>query len=184
MVKSENIKKIGLVGLGLMGQGISACLVAYGFEVIAYSRTEARKGETLKHIEQSLRKLIERGIIDKAEIKGWKNRFKYVANLEGLGDSEFVIETVGEDPLLKKYIYQTLEGIVGKDVVIATNTSGMPVSVLQESLLYKERFIGMHWAEPAEITKYLEIAPGRKTKLSTLDATRIIGTRCGKNLLF
>ena len=180
MSKSGNINKIGLAGLGLMGQGISACLVANGFEVIAYSRTKAREGETLKHIEKSLSKLIERGIISESGSNNWKDRFKYVANLEELRECEFIVETVGEDLDLKKHVYQTLERVIDKDVIIATNTSGMPVSVLQESLENKDRFIGMHWAEPAEITKYLEIAPGKETSQWAIDITRIIGTRCGK----
>ena len=180
MSKSRKINKIGLVGLGLMGQGISACLVASGFEVVAYSRTKTREGEALKHIEQSIRKLIERGIISEPESINWNDRFTYVANLEDLKECEFVVETVGEDLDLKKYIYQTLERIIGRDVIIATNTSGMPVSVLQECLENKERFVGMHWAEPAEITKYLEIAPGKETGKWAVDITRMIGSRCGK----
>lgn len=180
MNKSENITSIGLAGLGLMGQGISACLIAHGFEVIAYSRTKAREDETLKHIKQSLGKLVDRKIIAESDIKDWKNRFKYVGDLEGLAESEFIIETVGEDLDLKKHVYQTIEKVVDKDVVIATNTSGMPVSLLQEILKYKERFVGMHWGEPAEITEYLEIAPGRETGKWAINITRIIGTRCGK----
>ncbi len=180
MNKGENIRRVGLAGLGLMGQGISACLVARGFEVIAYSRTKTREEEALRHIEQSLRKLVDREIIAESDTKDWKNRFRYVGDLEVLGESEFIIETVGEDLDLKKHVYKTLERVIDKDVVIATNTSGMPVSLLQEILVNKERFVGMHWGEPAEITEYLEIAPGRETGQWAIDITRMIGTRCGK----
>jgi len=65
-------------------------------------------------------------------------------------------------------------------VVIASNTSGISISLLQDQLTGKERFIGMHWAEPAEITRYLEIAPGENTNIQTLETTKIIGERCGK----
>jgi 3-hydroxybutyryl-CoA dehydrogenase len=176
----ENIHKIGLAGLGLMGQGISACLVAHGYEVIAYSRTRTREGEALMHIEHGLKKLIDRGIISEFENRDWKERFRYVGDLKELGESDFVIETVGEDLDLKRHVYGTLESVIGPDVVIGTNTSGMPVSLLQESLSNKQRFIGMHWGEPAEVSQYLEIAPGKETNQHTVDLTRMVGSSCSK----
>ena len=176
----KDIKKIGLVGLGLMGQGIASCLVAYGFDVIAYSRTAAREKQAMKHIDASLRKLVERGIISKEKTRDWERQFRYTGKLEELRDCEFIIETVGEDMELKKKIYHTLESVVGREVIITTNTSGIPVSLLQDNLKIQERFVGMHWAEPAEISQYLEIAPGRRTSKRTLEITRSVGLMCGK----
>lgn len=180
MKNSTGINTIGLIGLGLMGQGIASCLVRYGFHVIAYSRTESREQETMSHIKGSFRKLMERNLITKSETEGWEERFRYVNSLEQLGGSQFVIETVGESLDLKREIYKTIESVVEKDVVIATNTSGIPISLLQEGLSIKERFIGMHWAEPAEITKYLEISPGQGTADYATEAGRQIGLRCEK----
>lgn len=176
----KEINKIGLAGLGLMGQGISACLVAYGFNVIAYSRTAAREQQAIQHIGESFRKLAARGIFSEEALKGWESRFRYTGKLEELGECEFIIETVGESLDLKKMVLETLESVVGPEVVIATNTSGMPVSLLQKFLKKRERFVGMHWAEPAEITKYLEIAPGTDTSQTALDISRTIGLKCGK----
>lgn len=180
MSTNRKIKKIGLAGLGLMGQGISASLIASGFELTAYSRTAAREGEAIKHISYSLQKLVKRGILKETETKGWENRFKYVGKLEDLKDCDFIIETVGEDLDLKKFVYQTLESVISDNCIISTNTSGIPVSVLQEFVNKKERFVGMHWAEPAEITQYLEIAPGKQTSKQTVEITQMVGEMCGK----
>jgi len=180
MSTNREIKKIGLAGLGLMGQGISASIIASGFELIAYSRTAAREGEAIKHITSSLKKLVERGILKESDTKDWKSRFKYVGNLEGLKDCDFIVETVGEDLDLKKLVYQTLESVISDDCIISTNTSGIPVSVLQEFVDKKERFVGMHWAEPAEITRYLEIAPGKHTSKETVEITKKVAEICGK----
>ncbi len=181
MDHKDEIRTVGIIGLGLMGQGIASCLTRYGFDVIAYSRTEARKQETLDHMADSFRKLQERNIITVSDIEEWEKRFRYVNRLEDMFDCQFVIETVGESLELKKEIYRTMESVVDKNVVLATNTSGISISMLQRELTHKERFIGMHWAEPAEITRYLEISPGKDTAEFATETGRRIGERCGKH---
>ncbi len=137
--QNEEIINIGIIGLGLMGQGIASCFIRYGFNVIAYSRTAAREQETFHHISRSYKKLIDRDIITESETDGWRERFKYVKSLEDMKECQFIIETVGESLELKKQIYKTIESIVEKDVVIATNTSGILISLLQKELINKER---------------------------------------------
>jgi 3-hydroxybutyryl-CoA dehydrogenase len=177
--KSE-INTIGIIGLGLMGQGITSCFIRYGFNVIAYSRTECREQETLAHISSSLRQLVDRNAITESETEGWEERFKYVNALEKMGDCQFVVETVGESLELKREIYKIIESVVDEDTVIATNTSGIAISLLQKELVNKKRFIGMHWAEPAEITRYLEISRAESTAEYAVQIGRSIGERCGK----
>ncbi len=176
----QKIQKIGLVGLGLMGQGIAACLVACGFDVTAWSRSTSREEESLRHIDLSLKKMAENQLADTSLTRSWETRFRYTNSLDDLASSDFVIETVGEDMDLKREIYNKLEKILGEEVVIATNTSGISITELQKEMVRKERFIGMHWAEPAEITTYLEIAPGKDTGKKTVERTIETGKQCGK----
>ncbi len=180
MEKKYKINHIGLVGLGLMGQGIAASLIAAGFKVTAYSRTAAREAETKEHISESLEKLVREDILKSSDMEGWEGRFKYVPEVDALKDCEFIVETVGETLDLKKKIYNILESAIGPEVVIASNTSGISISLLQDQLERKERFIGMHWAEPAEITRYLEISRGRETNDQTVEMTVQVGEQCGK----
>ena len=181
MNNTAEIRTIGIIGLGLMGQGITSCFLSHGFHVVAYSRTATRELETMAHVAGSLKKLVDRNIISASEIGDWEKRFRYVNALEKMGDSQFIIETVGESLSLKREVYKAIESVVDPGVVIATNTSGMSISLLQEKLEHKERFIGMHWAEPAEITRYLEICPGTDTAAFALETGRRIGERCGKH---
>jgi 3-hydroxybutyryl-CoA dehydrogenase len=176
----KEINTIGLVGLGLMGQGISSCFIANGFNLIAYSRTPAREQETRLHIAESLDKLVLKGVIPESSAKGWEERFQYVNSLEDLKECRFIVETVGENLDLKRNIYNTLESVIDNEAIIATNTSGISLFLLQENLIHKKRFIGMHWAEPAEITRYLEISRANETEDSTVQITCNIGERCGK----
>lgn len=181
MTNPGEIKTIGIVGLGLMGQGMACCFIRYGFDVIANSNVVAEEQETINHISDSLEKLVEEKIIDKSEIEGWQERFKYVSSIEQMQDCQFVIETVGESLDLKRNIYKAVESAVEKDVVIATNTSGFSISLLQKNFTHKERFIGMHWGEPAEITKCMEISRAEDTADFAVDIGQSIGERCGKH---
>ncbi len=181
MNSKAEINTIGLIGLGLMGQGIACCMVRWGFNVIAYSRTASREHETLDHISTSLGKMVDGNILTESETEGWEKRFRFVNDIEKMGDCQFVVETVGESVELKWEIYKQIESVVGEKVVIATNTSGISISLLQKKLRHKDRFIGMHWAEPAELTRYLELCPGKDTADYAMETGRQIGERCGKH---
>ena len=100
--------------------------------------------------------------------------------MQDLKECPFIIETVAESLELKRDIYKTLESVIDEEAVIASNTSGISLSLLQEQLRHKKRFVGMHWAEPAEITHYLEISRAKETEDRYVDITRKIGEMCGK----
>ena len=174
------LEPIGLIGLGLMGRGIASCLLSQGLEVIAYNRTASRAAESLPHIDEALRELAHRKIVTRASIRNWKKRFHLVTSLAGLSRCRFVIESVKEDLALKRTIYDELEQAVAVRTVIASNTSSLPITALQNGRKHPQRFIGMHWGEPAQIMRYLEIIPGRQTSKRTVRLTRQLGVICGK----
>jgi len=171
---------VGLIGLGLMGQGIASCLLARGFHVVAYNRTASRAQASLKHIVHALDELARRKVVTRAAVADWRKRYTLTDSIDGLRDSFFVVETVKEDLALKREIYDQLEGVVKARTVISSNTSSIPITVLQKGRRHPERFIGMHWGEPAEIMQYLEIIPGEATSRRTIELTKSIGDVCGK----
>jgi 3-hydroxybutyryl-CoA dehydrogenase len=173
-------KPVGLIGLGLMGQGIASCLLARGFEVVAYNRTASRAQASLKHIGHALDELARRKVVPRSAIADWKKRYRLTDSIAGLRDCFFVVETVKEDEALKHEIYDQLEQTVKARTVIASNTSSIPITLLQKGRRHPERFIGMHWGEPAEIMQYLEIIPGKETSRRTVDLTKRVGAVCGK----
>jgi 3-hydroxybutyryl-CoA dehydrogenase len=180
MPNKAQIQPVGLIGLGLMGRGIASCLLSQGLEVVAYNRTASRAAESIPHIDEALRELARRGIVTRASLRGWKRRFHVVAALADLQPCRFVIESVKEDLELKRRIYDELEQAVSARTVIASNTSSLPITVLQTGRKHPQRFVGMHWGEPAQIMRYLEIIPGRQTSKRTLRLTRQLGEICGK----
>jgi 3-hydroxybutyryl-CoA dehydrogenase len=124
--------------------------------------------------------MVRRKAAARGAVRNWRERFALVRSLDELGDCPFVIESVKEDLKLKREIFRELEASMEPAAVIASNTSSLPISVLQQGRLHPERFIGMHWGEPAEIMRYLEIIPGRQTSAETIRITRHLGEACGK----
>jgi 3-hydroxybutyryl-CoA dehydrogenase len=180
MKPHHRLQPVGLIGLGLMGRGIATCLLAHGMEVIAYNRTAARGPECIRHIDRALRELARRGVMPAGRVRGWRRRFQLVDSIAGLAPCRFVVESVKEDLQVKREIFDALEQAVAAGTVIASNTSSLPITVVQTGRKHPGRFVGMHWGEPAQIMRYLEIIPGRKTSQRTLRLTRELGVACGK----
>ncbi len=177
---NNRIEKVGLIGLGLMGQGIASSLIANSLQVVAYSRTAARGKEARRHIDEALKQLVQREVIPHSAVADWQSRFTFVRSLEDLKDCPVIIETIVETLSLKLDIYDKLELVVPARTVIASNTSSIPISQLQHGRKHPERFIGMHWSEPAEITRYLEIIRGKQTSDEAVDMIHQLGVLCGK----
>ncbi len=176
----EHIEPVGLIGLGLMGRGIASCLLAHGLEVIAFNRTARRARQSLPHIGRALDELTRRKLAPRRCVRDWRDRFRLAGSLSDLAPCGFVIESVKEDLPLKQQIFSELETALRPAAVIASNTSSLPITVLQAGAAHPERFIGMHWGEPAQIMRYLEVIPGDRTSARTVRLTRGLGERCGK----
>jgi 3-hydroxybutyryl-CoA dehydrogenase len=177
---SDQKHPIGLVGLGLTGRGIASCLLARGLRVIGYSRSEATRRASVRHIDEALRELVRRRVVAPAAVRDWRRRFELVNELSPLAPCRFVIESVKEEYALKRTLFEDLESIVAPDAVLATNTSSIPISALQSGLEFPARFIGMHWGEPAQVLRYLEIIPGRRTAKRTIRRTEALAATCDK----
>jgi 3-hydroxybutyryl-CoA dehydrogenase len=179
--QSDIVEPVGLIGLGLMGRGIASCLLAHGCRVIAYNRTASRAQNALGTIEAALQELVNRKVVRPRAIADWRDRVQLVRSPRKLAASPFIVESVKEDLDLKRRIYEQIEQVVAPDAVIASNTSSFPVALLQKGRRYPDRFIVMHWAEPAWITRFLEIVRGENTSDKTLRMAKHLGARCGKH---
>jgi 3-hydroxybutyryl-CoA dehydrogenase len=175
------IEPIGLVGLGFMGRGIATCLLAHGLKVIGHDRAAVRAKQSLSHIDEALSDLLKRKTLMRSRFRDWRKSFVLTRSPEELGHCRFIIECVREDLALKRKLYQQLEAVVPARTVIASNTSSLPISLLQAGRKHPERFIGMHWGEPAQVMQYLEIIPGKKTSPRTIRLTQRLGKLCGKD---
>ena len=157
------IERIGLIGLGLLGRSIAACLLSRGFYVTAYNKDKQLYAEVCAHIEGALRELVERAQFPTAILDNWQDRIVMAQSLDELCDCQFVIERITEDVQAKQQLFEDLEKIIAPDVPVGSNTSAIPISIMQKPLAHPQRFFGMHWSEPSHNSRYMELIRGDQT---------------------
>lgn len=169
-----------MVGLGFLGRGITACFLGHGFEVVAVDRNREQLTKSERHIGRMLDELVEvRGFPARLR-REWKSRYLPTDDFALLRGCHFLVESVTEDPAAKEDALGRIEQVVAPSAVIATNTSAIPISRMQERRRHPGRFIGMHWAEPAHVTRFMELIRGRHTTAATFKAAAAMGRRLGK----
>jgi 3-hydroxybutyryl-CoA dehydrogenase len=173
-------KKVAIVGMGLLGRGIAACFLGHGFDVVTYARSRERNQEAYKHIERMVNELVTEGGFPPALKEEWKSRLIQTSGFEELKDCAFVVESVLEDVAVKHEVLDNVEAVVSPETIIASNSSAIPISRLQQDRKHPERMIGMHWAEPAHATRFLEMVRGVRTSPQTVARTAALGRRLGK----
>jgi 3-hydroxybutyryl-CoA dehydrogenase len=180
MSAAMETKSVGVAGLGMLGRGIAACLLSRGFRVIGYTRDANGFSAAREYIAHAVDDLVTRAGFP-ASLRGqWVERYRETATLADFEACDFVIESVFEDAEVKGSVFNTIEAVVGPAVSIASNTSGLPITHLQRGRKHPERFIGMHWAEPCHLTRFLEVIRGEKTDDATVDATIALARAAGK----
>jgi len=171
---------VGIVGLGLMGRGIATCLLSHGMRVVGYEVDAASARRARKHIGKAIAELVERGGIARSLRERWLKNFVEAKSMKEFATCDFVIESVVEDLRVKQEVFDSLESTVTGRTPIASNTSALPVTVLQKGRKRPGRFVGMHWAEPCHLTRFLEVIRGEKTDDATVRATIALGKAAGK----
>src|SRR6266487_2775922 len=158
---SEKIP-IGVVGLGLMGSSIVTCILAAGHKVTALTRHIKKADEARKKILNFLVQLQDEGIL-KEDPNVVIQRLTITDDYFLFADHEVVIESINENPDDKKKVFQQLENVLAPTAIIGSNTSAIPVTILQNGLKNPERFLGIHWGEPAHILRFLEVICGKQS---------------------
>ncbi len=174
------LETIGLAGLGLLGRGIAACFLGHGFRVVAFTRHDQTHAEARGSIARAIGDLVNRAGFPPSLVRQWPDRYHPVRAIEPLAECSFVVESVVEDLEAKDRLFDQIEAVVGPGVPIASNTSALPVSRLQRNRRHPERFLGMHWAEPAHATRFMEIVRGHQTGDAPLAAAVALARRIGK----
>jgi 3-hydroxybutyryl-CoA dehydrogenase len=173
-------KTIAVAGLGLLGRGIAGCLLSRGFRVVALDPGAEATAEARRHVGHALAELVERGGFDAAVLDDWRDRFVEAAGVADLARADFVIESIVEDLDAKRRLFDEIEAAVGDATPIASNTSALPITVLQSGRRRPERFVGLHWAEPCHLTRFLEVVRGERTDDATVAAALELGRAAGK----
>jgi 3-hydroxybutyryl-CoA dehydrogenase len=150
---------VGVVGLGFMGCSITTCLLMAGHPVVGIAPTPVDLKTAEEHIREHLAQSLEKGICREEPTYYLKNLI-ITEDYNLLKDTQLVIETVIENVMIKKQVYKNIESAVTDYTIITSNTSAIPISVLQEELRQPKRFFGLHWSVPAHTTRSVEIICG------------------------
>jgi 3-hydroxybutyryl-CoA dehydrogenase len=163
-VEQSNIR-VGVVGLGLMGCSITTCLLMAGHAVVAIAPIP---GDLLT-ADHRIREHLDRSYKEQLTTKPPEVHFANLTISEDyslLTECQLVIECTIENIEVKKSVYQKIENVVPDDTIITSNTSAIPISILQRDTKVPGRFIGLHWAEPSHTTRFLEIICGDQSDIS------------------
>jgi len=167
-----NIKKITVLGSGIMGHGIAQVSATSGYDVALRDIDQKFLDKAMEKITWSLNKLVEKNKITKEESEKILGRIKtYVDLKESLNDTDLVIEAVPEDMNLKKKVYAELDKLAASKTVFASNTSTLPITELSKVTTRPNRFIGIHFFNPPQLMPLVEVIPGVQTDRDLIDAT-------------
>ncbi|MBH5317912.1 NAD(P)-binding domain-containing protein [Paenibacillus sp. GSMTC-2017] len=166
------IKKVGVIGLGTMGQGIAEMLAAKGLDVVVIEVSDERLSYGLQMIESSLDKQIEKWALTGAEKKLILSKINTAQGYEEFADCELVIETITEDLEAKREIFQRLDSICGENTILASNTSTLSLTELASVTTRPARVIGLHFIYPVSKIDLVEIVRGLKTSDETFAQTK------------
>ncbi len=175
------IRVIGVIGAGTMGSGIAAASAVNGFQTLLFDiypqALEKAKGSILKGYD----KLLEKGKLDAAKHKAAGENLVIVNSLEELKDCDIIIEAAIEDIKLKKELYSKLDEISKPDAILATNTSSFSITSISTAVKNNPgRVIGMHFFNPANIMKLVEVIKGSFTSSETADVVTDLCRKLGK----
>ncbi|MBC3788233.1 3-hydroxyacyl-CoA dehydrogenase family protein [Spirosoma utsteinense] len=170
---------VGVVGLGLMGCSIVTCLLAAGHPVVAVAPIPADVPTAEPRISHHLADLEAHGILDGTPTSVL-SRLIVTEAYADLQQCQLVIECTLEDADIKRRVYEQIEAVVGDETVIASNTSAIPISQLQQLTRRPQRFIGLHWAEPSHTTRFLEVICGDQTDVAYAEFFYALSQHWGK----
>lgn len=173
------IKRIGVLGAGIMGNGIAQVAAQSGYEVVMRDIEQRFIDGGMESVKKNLSKGVKKGRITEEQMETTLSRIKPTLDMGDLSGSDLVIEAVIEDAELKKSAFREIDELCGDHVIIATNTSSISITDLAAATRRPDNFIGMHFMNPVPLMKLVEVIRGLQTSDETtgtiLDLAEIMG---------
>jgi 3-hydroxybutyryl-CoA dehydrogenase len=151
------IKKVGVVGCGAMGSGIAQVVLQGGYEVIVREAEQALLDKGLGRVAASLEKRVKKQVMTEEAREASLKRLGGTVSLEPLSDCDLIIEAVFEDLQLKLDVFRALDAVCGKQALFASNTSSLSITQMAAATSRRERFLGMHFFQPAPVMPLVEV---------------------------
>jgi len=177
-----DIKSIGVIGAGQMGNGIAHVFALAGYDVLLNDIDEARITAARTTIEKNLSRQAAKGLIEDAAAKDASARISAAPAFAALADCDLVIESAIENQKVKTEIFEALTKILKKDAIMASNTSSISITALATSTDRPEKFIGLHFMNPAPVMQLVEVIRGIATSKETFETTKQVIERIGKTM--
>lgn len=175
------IRKIAVIGAGIMGHGIAQVCALAGYETLVTRKRKELFKETYEKIKSNLNVLMENGIITSEDVEDALSRIKFSEGVsEAAQDADFVIEAVVENMDLKKSIFKELDQVCPEHTILATNTSSFSITEIASATRRQDKVVGTHWWNPPHLMPLVEIVRGQRTSDETIRVTKGLIERLGK----
>jgi len=174
------IRKVGVLGCGLMGSGIAQVAAQAGYETVVREVEQKFLDKGLGGIQKSLAKFVEKGKMQQADMDACIGRLRGTTSLEDLADCDIVIEAIIENAQVKKETYAELDRIVKRDAIFASNTSSLTITELSMATARPKQFVGLHFFNPVPLMKLVEVVRTILTGDEAFDAAFAFAKSLGK----
>ena len=174
------IRTIGVVGAGTMGNGIAQVCAAAGYPVVVTDIAQAALDRALKTIDGSLERMVNKQKLTAADKAATLSRLTMSTDMKSLSDCDLVIEAATENAGLKLKIFAAIDATVKESAIIASNTSSISITKLAAATKRPAQFIGMHFFNPVPVMALVELIRGMQTSEDTLQAVRAVVLKIGK----
>jgi 3-hydroxybutyryl-CoA dehydrogenase len=174
------IKSIGVIGAGQMGNGIAHVAALAGYDVLLSDVSAEQLAKAMGAIERNLTRQAGRGLIKDDEISTALSRIQTTADMSDLSNVDLAIEAASEKEDVKRAIFKSLCAVVRPDTILASNTSSLSITRLGSSTDRPERFIGLHFMNPVPMMKLVEVIRGLATNEETYQAATSVALKMGK----
>ena len=176
----ENIKTVAVVGAGTMGPGMAATFARYGFDTYLSDIKDEQIEKARGTVDFVYKTLVGGGFLTAEEAEEAKERITFTTNqAEAVGAADFVVETVPERLEIKKAVFEELAKQAKPGVILASNTSGIPITTLQDGIAGPNRVVGMHWSNPPHLIPVIEVIKGQQTDDTTVATIKEIIAKIG-----
>jgi len=174
------IRTIGVVGAGTMGSGIAHVAAQSGLRVIVVEQDERQLARAQDYIREIDRRSVEKGRITEQAARETFARLRFGKDMAELAEADLCVEAIYEDLEAKKAIFRTLDAVAREDVILATNTSSMSITEIGRVTQRPDRTCGLHFFNPAQVMKLVEVVRGYNTSDATLEEAQAFARLLGK----
>jgi 3-hydroxyacyl-CoA dehydrogenase len=180
-MKLEDIKKVAVIGAGIMGHGIAQAFAYNGYQVNLRDVKQEFVDRAMHRIDLNLKLFIQKGLTTQERAASTLSRIQTTTDLaKALQDADFVMEVIPEEMSLKKDMFKQMDPLAPPHTILATNTSTLKITEIASVTGRPDKVIGAHWMQPPHVLPLVEIIRGEKTSEETLNITKEILTRMGK----